>query len=609
MTKFKSLLIFLIVGIILTTSFNMHRILVSIFNNSVSYNLEVIDTDEDRFDEAIYAALFNKSSSTFLFSDSYLYEKNDFKIYPNFLNFTLGKISIWFDKIDEVIIYMSLLSTFFTILLLITFLKNSSSVANIHIIILFFTGYMLWYYFPSPIIIEKIKALLNGDYLLLGYLGRFPIMQMSIVYLLLSLYLFIQITRKKFHIWQLITFGVFFSLSYYIYFFYWTAISLSILLAFIFNALIIKKYNIAKNYLITGITTVIFSLPFWINYLIYIRSDIYEDLNSRMGIEIGRTINVTGSVKYIVVIFIIEFLLRRYSFRNEFKIYLRCFYYFLISGIFFLNIQIITGYNVQSYHWNLTILAPVSLLAALLLLNESINQKKIPAVFSVLISASMLFFSLYNGYLYAKHKSAKMRIDTPTIELISYLKEEIPQNAVVATLDPRLNMLLPAYTKSDQFLPSVHYTMASTDEIYLRILSLANVLNIPESNLKFLFNYNRNRLTKAHYENLDFYITQCCKMFNYVNFHHKYKYYKDYFRYYEELDSEMRHLLKTQNIRVIPEQKVSFWMNKYSDMHTTQLTYKLDYLIIGRFEEFLGSKSTGKVIFSNSTYQVLKFQE
>ena len=53
----------------------------------------------------------------------------------------------------------------------------------------------------------------------------------------------------------------------------------------------------------------------------------------------------------------------------------RAGYPLIFSSLIMMNINLITGYNVQSYHWNIAVLAPISLVMVLIVSSTIFSQK------------------------------------------------------------------------------------------------------------------------------------------------------------------------------------------------------------------------------------------
>ena len=128
--------------------------------------------------------------------------------------------------------------------------------------------------------------------------------------------------------------------------FYWTTFGLfSLYLLFTNRHNLIPKL---KKILFIAIPSALLSLPFLFEFLAFRNLEAYPDLLLRAGVETGRFIHLPLIFAVISLIFLIITYEVMYK-KDRFKFYFTAS--MLISTILWSNIQIITGFNIQPFHW------------------------------------------------------------------------------------------------------------------------------------------------------------------------------------------------------------------------------------------------------------------
>lgn len=199
----------------------------------------------------------------------------------------------------------------------------------------------------------------------LGYVGRFPTIQFFIVFLVFWLYALLKYFRcpnTKTAIILAISLGI----LQYVYFYFFSA-------AYLFTAIfaILNWRFIIRNWrsviIVVGLM-VLFIAPFWYYLLTFNSSDIGIEYAVRVGKDSSMMVgNIEKSTCLYFVLFIaIDFVyligIKGYEWRKALielgrssAIIIALF----VSTLALMNIQFITGFTVQSYHWVETFFFPL----------------------------------------------------------------------------------------------------------------------------------------------------------------------------------------------------------------------------------------------------------
>ncbi len=149
-----------------------------------------------------------------------------------------------------------------------------------------------------------------------------------------------------------------------------------------------------------------------------------------------------------------------------------------IAGLLGMNVQILSGMSFQQYHFLYRLTEPVCLFLACCL----IARLRPPAERTATVAlAALLLFATGRQIVAATRFAPLQRSDTPEIQLLTWIRTNLPPQQVIGTSDPDLILLIPAITPDFTYIPSNMRTLTSPAEITVRQAELETFLNAPAS--------------------------------------------------------------------------------------------------------------------------------
>lgn len=368
--------------------------------------------------------------------------------------------------------------------------------------------------------------------------------------------------------WPAIVAGIFYGLLFYIYFYYWafTTVFLGI---FFLALLIMKETRAARAIFIAGIVGLVVSIPFWINQIELAQLPQYQEIMDRVaGYEIGDGFRFYLWPRYLtyVVMSLLAFWLGK---KLNAPIKASFLTALALAGIVVLNVQVVTGFNIQTDHWftRVFVIAHNIVWAsiaydAFLYFKPRIwpwisrHKKAIATLFFI----AVFYFSasfVYNQIVSVSKRAPKCVMPASLIEGYEWLNKNTPKDSVVMTPSFKTNAEIPVYTHNRIFLARSHNSLASDEEIFDRLYITYKMLGISTAYL---------------YDMLQTFDG----MFNLVNFKYNHRYLDTYYGgVYPDPPipkAEMEKILNTYTFFKLPR----------------KLPYRLDYIFIGPREREIG---------------------
>jgi len=298
--------------------------------------------------------------------------------------------------------------------------------------------------------------------------------------------------------------GIFYGLLFYLYLYFW--VFTTIFLGMFFLALLIrKKKTEALSIFAVGVTGWIMSIPFWINYLNLRDLPNYWQLIEKNGIEVGRAFQLGIWKLYLVMaamIALVVWLGRKFAAMPNLRLprfdLAATFLVTLITaGAVVFNIQIVTGYNVQSDHWISRVLAithgvifSVLFYYLYLVVRERFSSLfnrvrlgKILAILGIVVLLSMISNLVFNRIVYNAENAWRYTVMPELLVAYEWLDANTPKDSVIATPSLKTNIDLPVYTHTRIFLPRAMNTLAPEEEILERLYITYKLFGIEPINL------------------------------------------------------------------------------------------------------------------------------
>ncbi|MCL4415285.1 MAG: hypothetical protein M1365_01080 [Actinobacteria bacterium] len=503
----------------------------------------------------------------------------------------LGMIAKILGSVEAVFILSDFLFPFISSLILLTFLKKLG--LKIYFSTLT-TASILSYSFRTDdwnnFIINFLKTISNFDTIhLQSYLnsvtrqleyGRLDSPEFTFILLLGAIYfLYLLFTSRKknlkSNLKNILLSGMFFGLLFYSYAYYW--------IFFLFGALstagvliLLKETKKAFSVITVLILGLFMSVSFWKDYLAFKNLTQFNEISLRLGWESGMTAFTRES--WYIILLILVIIVVYIKIQSRYQGNLLFITSFLVGGIVCLNFRSIFGWGVQTWHFYMRIVYPWMVLSsfiALFYFLTKFNYKKIK-YFAIISTILVILASFGIQTLSSINMNSSFKISKELSEAFAWLNKNTPKNSVIASPSITTNYLLPTFTHNYIYLPDGLLSSASNQEILDRTYFLYSLYNVPEdfSNSLFTSTKNNNAIFKRAYG---------------VSA-------KDM----ELFGREWYLLHRTPN----PEDL------KLSKVHK-QLTYKIDYLWFGKYEEIIGAslnENKYKLVFQNPSVKIYKLK-
>ncbi len=409
----------------------------------------------------------------------------------------------------------------------------------------------------------------------LNYFGRIPHIQMTFIFLAISVFL-LYISMKKRKAFYSILCGLVSGLLFYTYFFYWTIFAGVLALHTIYFAAK-KNPGILKHVVIILAVFAAVSLPFWLSYTSFDKSFL-EDISTRNGKTYSSPLPIAETAKYAVIIAIFY----AFSKKDYFSLLMGSI---IISGIFLMNSQIITGFSIQKSHYEFAMapFASIMMIYALWQAAEKrFDMRKIGAILFIFLFS----IGFYSQYSFADKKHSLYAIDDSDKELYEWLDENTEKDDVVLTLSTEQSYLIPLYTHNNVYLPYGPYSLATTDEIWERFYISYSMLGINESHVSGMIN---NEETRNSYI-----IDHRTNTFNKSSF---------------EIAFWDLYLFSLEYGSGIPESKKADILEnyrRYLEDAANREKYRADYVLIGPYERSAGAAASGDKVWGNGKFDVYR---
>jgi len=297
--------------------------------------------------------------------------------------------------------------------------------------------------------------------------------------------------------------GVSIGLMFYTYFYHWTFTFCAALLLFLY-AILQKDRQRIRGFLICFGAAAAIAFGYVLQYLAANQLPQYQQIIARLWIEHGRTFRISEWPYYAAVLFFLFVFWRiwkRIETDDADKRVMLVIGSMLATGVFALNAQIVTGFNIQPSHWmpRTNVIALDFAMAFsgywLFLRLRSIRWKRVCIAAFILLTAFQIIGGFHSQYVYAKAFAERMTIEPWRKKSLGWLNAHIQKNDVVLSTSLVTNYFLPLYTSARIYLPRANDTTASDEEMLDRLIIAYKLFNIPEEKLWQLFDTEANQGT------------------------------------------------------------------------------------------------------------------
>lgn len=332
---------------------------------------------------------------------------------------------------------------------------------------------------------------INPSYLVSFFSGplwfnRIVYPQISFLFLILFL-----IKSQEFfidrNIKHLLPVGIIYSLSFYVYFYLWTYISVFLCVLAVIM-LIQREYRAFLWLSLAILLSLSFSIPLWVNIHKFTLLPESKDFLYRMGmfkVLFKEAIFTTAPNPFLIIFFIFLFFRRKKSYIFLFLATLTA--YILSKAYLFI------GLDFQFNHYVLFILAPLTPALILIIFHEIvISRTKLSnnpnKYFYIPLTALILLIGVVIGVIYSCRYYPAFSIEKGIPEAVSFLNKLGEKDKVILSVDPETNTRLAYLTGLYLYYPSGQSSIISRAQLLQRA---AKAYSFYEIDPRRVLNYNR----------------------------------------------------------------------------------------------------------------------
>lgn len=593
MKIFSNDYIVILVAALCATIFFLPHILIPLLRGDDLYSPVVVKgVNAYAYDQAVYASYIKDvTDGHFPVRDPTVWENKEKPsiIVSAFPTLILGLMSIALDSVYMTFIVSSFIFPFLIFLLIYFFVNKATKSRNMGILSACFLMIGFNFIARPPITPGNIYYFFI-NYILhpvepLNYLNRLPAVQFNFLFLMASIISLYFVLERK-NIKYSILGGVLLGILFYTYIYYWVGLSIAIVLLLLLS--ICKKDRIQiKNIAFILLIAALMSIPYWLEYYSFKSSSYYYDIVSKIGAT-EEFSEFSGfqtllTLKYSIFYALFACFVKK---RDSFFWLITSIF---IAGIIGLNAGVVAGFNLQYGHFDVTFLAPITAIAIIYIFREiSLSRYKNRALslFSLLLRnnvnkicallvLTLLVFGFYTHTAYSLNVYKNFGVDKSYREAYDWFNKNTEVDSVVVTMSTEQNLLLPAYTHNNVYIPNGAASLSTTEESAERLFTVYKFFNVSRTYIEDLMD-NDNAM--AEYSAIDrekreFNLSLFDKTYwDLYVFHLKLSKNKDAYVYppvYGETkrDDIYRHML-----------------DYYENLEANLKRYRADYLLVSDFE-------------------------
>ena len=303
---------------------------------------------------------------------------------------------------------------------------------------------------------------------------------------ILCLFLFWQKPQKSTALWS----GAMVGILFYIYFHYWVYIvivaGLLLLLAGLQYKKDIERFKFA---ILLNATFLIISIPYFLNYFSFRKTDGYNDFIHRVGIRIyeGRVFDIIDYPYYIAFV-IIGFIVYKLWFHKD-RRRAELYFVFLLASILALNIQVVTGFVPEPGHWVKVIHVIVSLIVFNCLVEISRRRLSPKIVFAivVILSSLLVIKKINNAIIFIQPPAEVLPYYVFNQDIIDswlWIDNYLPRESKIISPSFLTTDFLTSYTSARPYLPVGVKTTTTNKILEERFLTTYKLFDIDSATLQ-----------------------------------------------------------------------------------------------------------------------------
>lgn len=499
---------------------------------------------------------------------------------PAILMAFLAKIS---GSIPQAFIFADFLfpSVILIILTLLVFSlsENFSFSIFTSLVVIFFYGILEYLPFIPSILKMLITHPLNGFYS--GFIRSFHPQVSFLFFVLFIFFTFLAFKKNKMIFW--LTAGLFLGSLFYSYIFFATY-GYALMGTLLLYWLISKKLSLVKRVLTSLSLGLLVDLPYIVNLFAFQKLPQAKEFISNF--------KYPNTIPWKIIIFCLFFiLLSRFLKPKRLKIF---FTLFFLAGLILLTLSYVFKLNINDSpgHWAMAVIYPFSIINLSLFIQQGfLSQKK--AAFWISLCLIALAYQTSCHFRYFSKQENNFILAKEEKEMLSWLNKT-QKDSVVLTASLKYNLLIPALTHNNVFLPYSQYSLSSEKEAFERFFILYKFLEISPERIREMFSRTPSNEALARIKHLSY--DDCAgSYFYYLRFKKKHNYFCD-----------------------IPSEKLEEIINSYQefnlDPQSSLKKYEIDYLLFGPYEQKWARISLKeypclKLIEENKDYQLYQIQK
>lgn len=535
-------------------------------------------------------------------NDPYLAEHSEDGFPRGNLVYLFGAIFLWIkDDINFLLFAAPFISVPMGVWLLYRSTKLNSvqwswAVFGITVMLAYLASYRTFFYLPENLQIFAKGAEPDAS-LQANYNFRFPHAQITLVLLFYWFYR-LQNFLKNPSVRTSLLLGLSIAILQYSYFYFWTAsilfTALSILITFKQDKEWWKRVGIIAG------TYIVLTLPYWVRFLDFNAQPFAEEYKVRLGSEFTKY-NPRGYLETLIAVLLLgfDFIYHKVLERKEStefsirKVLMASSPQLILAAtiVFWLNVQVIIGYTIQSYHWLFTFYHPILaiVLFTYLMRFRKLLQVLIPRRGKEIAFGSfvaVILIGLGSLYLiidyYAEKKAPIVYLTDNEVGVIDYLRENAEEGSVIMSNDYRYLHTAQMKSLCRSYLPYSFLSVATNQEMLERGITGYRALGYTEAEILHGLEKGNGDVTEGKEVNVErFAVTTLLTWFTYT--------YKD---------------LNIMDYHYTDEMKAMVKSTIAADLGSK---YRLDYLII-RKEDFptAWQRLSKVVLYENDDFLILK---
>lgn len=299
--------------------------------------------------------------------------------------------------------------------------------------------------------------------------------KITFVFFALAVWLVIRALKHPMR-FNLISAGISFGLLFYTYLYDWMSFASALILLIAWYAARRDSQGVKRAAAILVIGGAV-SIPYGINLFMVYQLPHASDLVERAGREISRAFRFLPVWKSYLRIVVLVPLLGFFALRQDTERVRKLAFSgaLILSYVMVLNIQVITGFNVQPDHWYRVQFLPIGLSVFLLALAayDGVLRGRAHLIGRWITVGFLVYFFIgqaYHQYTISSDPAYAKSFVMPRQrkEAYQWLSDHTPKGSVVAALSPETNRELPLHTHNKIYVPHGLLTLAPDEEIWER---------------------------------------------------------------------------------------------------------------------------------------------